>query len=78
MKNTNKKEESLESKDESVSSPRLYLNIKGGGENLSPNAHLPSLPFQPSPDSLRKRRLEGGGGGGEVHQTLIQNKPTPT
>lgn len=48
MKNTNKKEESLENKDESVSSPRLYLNIKGGGENLSPNAHSPFLPIQPS------------------------------
>lgn len=47
MKNTNKTYESLESEDESVSSPRLYLNIKGGDGNLSPDAHLSSLSIQP-------------------------------
>lgn len=36
MENTNKKETSLESKDESVPPTRLYLTIKGGGENLHP------------------------------------------
>lgn len=75
---TKRKEESLESKDESVSSARLYLNIKGRGDNLSsPHPSPLSIPLI-HPSRLAQKSNTTKETRGWYFTKPIYNKPTPT